>query len=973
MASITYDGQSFMIDGRRIFLAAGTIEYARCPRELWSERLRQAKHAGLNAITTSVVWSRHEARPGQFDFTGENDLRHFLTLVKAAGLLAILRVGPYVGQGFDLGGLPPWILSQNNVALRTANSVFLESCSRFFGALAKQVRDLQRTAVGPDGRDTGGPIILIQSESHWTCGHQTLANGYLGELNRYLRESGFEVPAINANNLWQGVEGEIDCWSGSGGLLANLRQLAVVRGSQPRLVAEYRPGERTFWGGPASRALDAAALQRGLAEILAAGGQFNLEPFAAGLNMGFNAGRLAHDVAAFATTRDDAGAPLSDTGKPRPTFDALRRITLFASRFGRLLSHLDPKRPVVSLAPNIAQPPVGGKASKSTKPTGHVVLHAAGSQGSVVFIFAPAAAPDAPAPTEPVHLLLPDGATLPVYLGTQSVTWIVLESRLVGRSQLDYCNLAPIAMAGRVLVLAGPAGTPALLSINGADLEATVPEADDEPVLIDHEGVMLMIIADAALPTVFVGDDAVYLGVDGLTLTGEPIVPAWGAAFHRINGDSLDTKILADAHPKRPVDRSPVKAAAVPAPRGRAAKNRKGRAEPAVPTELPPLGPNAVVIPHRKVPTRITLSAWTTAPLSDYCDGTCPRYASTNGPADLNVMGAPFGYGWYRLKLKSSSARKILVAAPHGGDRLALFLGGEATGLLGVGPGATHDTTLKLAKGEQTLVVLAENFGRFSAGTNLAEGKGLLGHLWEVQPARVAKPALQRGNPVDVLAFRAPLWDLHPGDVTDPQRLTWTLPHHRREGVLLRLNPKGYRGLLLVNDKPERYFDASGPATIFFEESALLRGNNVFQLAILGSMEDAQRDLAGSLEIFECLEAVTAKAEWSFAKWERPATSAFGAELKRVTTGPRWHRATFKGPEHATDLHLDAAGLSKGQLYLNGRHLGRYFTATDAGKAVGPQTDLWLPSPYIQSGRENEILLFDEHGFAPSKVRVYVD
>lgn len=956
MASITYDGQSFMIDGRRVFLVSGTIEYARLPRASWGERIRLARHAGLNTITTSVVWSRHESRPGQYDFTGENDLRHFLSLVKQAGMFAVLRVGPYVGQGFDLGGLPPWLLGQNNIALRTANSVFLESCSRFFGQLAKQVKDLQRTAVGSDGRDTGGPIILIQNESQWTCGHETLAHGYLGELNRYLRESGFDVPAINANNLWQGVEGEIDCWTGSGGLLSSLRQLSVVRGSQPRMVAEYRGGERTYWGGPAAKPLEGAALQRGLCEILAASGQFNLEPFAAGMNGGFSAGRLPGEPAAFATTREDAGAVLSETGKPKPAFEALRRVALFASRFSRLFSHLDPKRQTVCLAPDARHD--GG---------GHVVLHASGAQGSVVFVFAPA---DGKAGPGPVRLMLPDGSLMPVYLGSQPVTWVVLDSRLVGRAQLDYCNLAPIAMAGRVLLLAGPAGTPAQLSINGADIQATVPGKGDEPVVIDHEGVVVTIVADESLPEIYVGDEAIFMGVDGLSIDGLPMVPAWGTTFRRISGEGDETKVVAEQQPKRPVDKSIPKAA--PAPRGKV-KPKKGRPlpAPAPVVELPPLGPNAAVAPHRKGGSKVTLGAWMCAGLDEYCDGTGPRFASTAGPADLNVMGAPYGYGWYRIKLKSGSARKVAVAAPHAGDRLSFYVNGEHQGVLGVGPGAGPEVALKLGKGEQTVVVLAENFGRFSGGLNLSEGKGLFGHLWESHPARVARPTLQRGAPIDLLTVRAPLWETHPGDVTDPQRLTWVLPHHRREGVLIRLDPKGHRGVLVVNDTPTRCFDASGPLSFYFEEKELSRGNNTFQLAITSSMEDAQKDLAESVEIIECIDSLTAKAEWSFAKWERPMAGAFGPEPKRTTGVPRWHRTTFKGPEHPGDLHLEAAGLSKGQIYLNGHHLGRYFTATAAGKAVGPQTDFWLPAAFIHAGRENELVIFDEHGHGPGKVRVF--
>ncbi|MBZ0172037.1 MAG: beta-galactosidase, partial [Phycisphaerales bacterium] len=209
MASVTYDGRSFMLDGRRVWIVGGSIHYARLPRAEWAGRIAAARQAGLNTVETPVVWSRHEARPGQFDFGGDNDLRHFVQLVGEAGMHVILRTGPFVGSGYDAGGIPAWLLAQAGVEPRTGSGPFLEACSRYITALAGQIKDLQVTSTGK-----GGPILLVQSEHAWTCGHEELARAYLGELLRYLREAGISVPVINSNGLWQSVEGEIECWSG---------------------------------------------------------------------------------------------------------------------------------------------------------------------------------------------------------------------------------------------------------------------------------------------------------------------------------------------------------------------------------------------------------------------------------------------------------------------------------------------------------------------------------------------------------------------------------------------------------------------------------------------------------------------------------------------------------------------------------------------------------------------------------------
>ena len=64
------------------------------------------------------------------------------------------------------------------------------------------------------------------------------------------------------------------------------------------------------------------------------------------------------------------------------------------------------------------------------------------------------------------------------------------------------------------------------------------------------------------------------------------------------------------------------------------------------------------------------------------------------------------------------------------------------------------------------------------------------------------------------------------------------------------------------------------------------------------------------------------------------------------------------------------SGLSKGQLYVNGKHIGRYFTATADGHDVGPQTDFLIPPSALKAEGVNEIVVFDEHGHLPSRTKL---
>ena len=414
----------------------------------------------------------------------------------------------------------------------------------------------------------GGPVLLIQNEWGWTCGHDAIATGYLGELDRYYREAGLAVPIVNANELWQGVEGEIDTWSGYEGLLSHLRQLGWVRPDQPRLVMDLRIGRERSWGTPAAPARSGQEALRAIAEVLAAGAQCNLTPFAGGTSFGFMAGRSPLGAAAFATTSADAGAPVGETGEPGPSLGAVRRISTFASRFARVLSHLESRMPQVSLVPAGNGETGGGGAGVS-------VIHCTGAQGSVAFLFgtgearASASGRSSSRADDPA-LLLPDGSTLPVPMAGERVVWCLLDTRLAGRSQLNYCNMSALALVGKVFVCFGPEGARAQLSINGSPMEASVPGggATRLPTVLEHEGMTVVVANHAQLDILHLNDSpigaaqtgasggtggaGVYLGVRGLDRQGKPIPhPDFKAYIHLDGAGNSTSHKVALAGPSR--------------------------------------------------------------------------------------------------------------------------------------------------------------------------------------------------------------------------------------------------------------------------------------------------------------------------------------------------------------------------------------------------------------------------------------
>lgn len=936
MASMTYDGQSFLLDGRRIWLVSGSVPYSRIPRARWGDTIHAAKQAGLNCVETTIVWSRHEPRHGQFDFQGDNDIREFVKLVHQAGLYCIIRGGPFVDGGHDFGGLPPWLLTVDNLKLRTANQPFLEACSRFITALAGQLRDLQVNAPTPKGTPAttfSGPIVLLQNESGFTCGDDHLAETYLAELDRYWREAGFTVPIINSNDLWQSVEGEIDGWSGYDMLLGHLRQLGTIRPAQPRIVMDFKLGQKAVHGLPAPKPREPRAVVRRLAEVLAAGGQFNIDPFVGGTNFGFAAGRdVSFGNAGFLCASADAGAPVSEVGEFTAMYPAVRRVCTFASRFSRVLSHLDPARQPVALMPESSAP-------DAESPSRVAVISAVGSQGGVVFVFGDERGRNS---AEPMALLLPDGSTLPVDLGDQSVVWCLLETRLSGRANLDYCNICAMALVGKVLICFGPAGTRAMLSINGSPLECIVPEGDGKaPFIQEHEGITVVIASQSQVDQIHFDDNGVFIGVQGLDRAGQPILEDDARGYSHID------------------------------PEGKMTSHK------------------ALPYPQTKRSTRVGMGEWSFASCADYALGTSPRFAgiNTSKPHDLVALGAPYGYGWYRLKFTGRSAGKVKLMFPQAGHRLHLTLDGEPVGLAGVGPGAVSVLPVQIKKGAHTLVILAENAGRVSAGSDLGELTGVYGHFLEVEPIKLSKPKLGPADPLDLLSFRAPLWRMHRDDRSDAVRLTWTLPHRSKNPVLIDIGPfeselaagtlEREGGLLLLNGKPVHFFQQGGVKPIVLQPEVLLKGNNEVQITLVSGTEAAAGALAKHVHFYDVVDVPSVKADWGFAKWELPPASAYGKGHKHTAGEPCWWKCEFNSGEGDHAILLDLAGLSKGQVYVNGKHLGRYWVGTASApggsiKKVAGQSRMVVPRSMLKGDR-NELVIFDEHGASSSRVRLIGD
>lgn len=905
MPSVTFDGQSFSVRGRRIWLSAAECDYALLDPAEWADRLEALKRLGVNAIVARCPWSMHEQRPGRLRFDGGLDVRAFAEICERLDLWLILRIGPAVGGSYDGAGLPGWLADEPNIRIREANSVFLARVIHWYRGLAERVVKLQATetrrAIGT--RDVG-PIIAVQIEDDWACWSPSKGADYLGELTRYALELGFAVPVLTANKSWTHSERSIDVWSGWSDLAASLRQIGHIDPDKPRIAVLRNPQARRLLGEAHAEdqpESDADGVLVRLARILAAGGQCVLADAVPALHARATSGRITvgePPLGPFAACAA-RGQLLDEVG--RAVAGPSRRAIAFASSFGHVLSQLDPK----------AQPMVVDPES----PEILSVVPRSGSAGTVVFAFAPPAKGARMLP-----MLLADGRQLPVALTTRpaapSASWFLFEADLAGAGTLDFASFTPVwFIERRQIVFVGPAGAEGTVSVDGVPVAMRVPAKSAAKPTVETIGAIVIVLCNEEQI------DRAMATPEGLVLHASRIRPDGRA--EPFAGSKSALRVDLDG----------------------------GVAM--LPVAAPPQ-------------TRtITIDRWSARATTDLVDGTSPRYATIDGPASFAACGAWDGYGWYRLLLRRAAAGKARIHAPFLRDRAQLWLDGKPLGVVG----ETGESTafwpleLKLGKGEHRLVMLVESTGRPVAGDHTARPTGLYGPLFEVKQI-VATPKRVDGDAVDPFALRSFVYGAGEGDGGAGISLVWSLRLAKRTLILVDPGCDHLPSMLLVGDTPVARISADGaehPGILLDPASlpALGAGRPELRLVFDGEPSDAAvAKVAASLRLFE---ATPIAAPCAFARWAPNVGARTGA------AAPAWIEASFAWNDEPRALRLDLAGAGRGRAFVNGQPIGRYAARDAKGKPLPGTHELFVPASIVRRGA-NELLLFDELVAAPKGV-----
>ena len=138
----------------------GEFHFSRYPPQYWEDEILKMKAAGVNVIATYIFWIHHEEIEGEFDWTGQRDLRHFVELcsqTRHVCLCAPRSLGSRRKSQWWPAGLAAKKQPEN---VRTNDPDYLAHVARLYREIALQLRGL----LWKDG----GPVIGAQLENEYS-------------------------------------------------------------------------------------------------------------------------------------------------------------------------------------------------------------------------------------------------------------------------------------------------------------------------------------------------------------------------------------------------------------------------------------------------------------------------------------------------------------------------------------------------------------------------------------------------------------------------------------------------------------------------------------------------------------------------------------------------------------------------------------------------------------------------------------
>ncbi len=314
-------GNQFVKDGKEIKIISGAVHYFRNMPDTWRDIFKKMRAMGLNCVETYCAWNMHEKKIGEFDFSGNLDIRKFIEIANEEGLMAIVRPGPYICAEWEFGGLPWWLQAMEDMEIRCSNPVYMERFENYLSHLFDQIRDLLFT--------NGGPIIMLQCENEY--GYYGDDKEYLNSLYQIYRKHGIDVPLFTSDgtseeNLLDGaIDGCLATLNFGSRVEENFRAHDKLFPSSPKMCMEMWNGWFDAWGDGFHHTTSAEDYARVVDDMLSRG-SLNMYMFIGGTNFGFTSGANHYEKFAPDVTSYDYDAMLTECGDVTPKYMAVREV-----------------------------------------------------------------------------------------------------------------------------------------------------------------------------------------------------------------------------------------------------------------------------------------------------------------------------------------------------------------------------------------------------------------------------------------------------------------------------------------------------------------------------------------------------------------------------------------------------------------------------------------------------------------------
>jgi beta-galactosidase len=183
------------MDGKPLLAVMGEFHFSRYAQQEWDDEILKMKAGGINIIATYIFWIHHEEIEGQWDWSGQRNLRHFVELCAKHGMYVYIRIGPWDHGEVRNGGLPDWLLKNPNI--RTNDPAYLDQVAAFDREIGAQLKGL----LWKDG----GPVIGAQLENEYGLHGPGKGAEHILKLKQLAIASGIDLPLYSVTG-WPSLD-----------------------------------------------------------------------------------------------------------------------------------------------------------------------------------------------------------------------------------------------------------------------------------------------------------------------------------------------------------------------------------------------------------------------------------------------------------------------------------------------------------------------------------------------------------------------------------------------------------------------------------------------------------------------------------------------------------------------------------------------------------------------------------------------